>query len=306
MKVFLNPHCNYGRGLRLWKGIEREIRERTGQFETEEILSPEEFHVQVSRALQGGENVFIAAGGDGTVNLLLNALMNSGEHRATIGAIGLGSSNDFHKPFRSEALVRGIPLRIDSQNASLCDVIRVNYQDIQHRWVTRFCFINASIGITAEANALFNSRVGILKMLQRFSVNAAISVAALLSILAYRNLACLLSIDGDEAQKFRITNLGIIKNPHFAGSLCYDTPIGPDDGKIGINLCADLTLLETIQMLIALSNSRFCGLPKTQSWTATRASVSSQHIFALEMDGEVFNTDCADFSVMPKAIRCCQ
>ena len=290
----------------MWKRIEREIRERTGQFETEEILSPEEFPAQVSRTLENGENVFIAAGGDGTVNLLLNALMNSGEHGVTFGAIGLGSSNDFHKPFRTEALVKGIPLRIDWQNARLCDVIRIDYQNVQHKWATRFCLINASIGITAEANALFNSRIGMIKMLQRFSINAAISVAALLSILAYRNLPCLLNIEEDEAQEFKITNLGIIKNPHFAGSLCYDTPIGPDDGKMGINLCADLTLLEAIRMLNALSNNRFSELPKTWSWIADRASVSSKRMFALEMDGEVFKTDHAKFRVMSKAMRCCQ
>lgn len=277
-----------------------------GQFETEEILSPEEFPVQVSRALKNGENVFIAAGGDGTVNLLLNALMDSGEHRATFGAIGLGSSNDFHKPFRSEALVRGIPLRIDLQNAPLCDVVRVEFRDTVQGWVTRFCVMNASIGITAEANALFNSRIGMIRMLQRFSVNAAIFAAALLSILAHHNLPCLLSIDEGQVQEFRITNLGIIKKPHFAGSLCYDTAIRPDDGKIGINLCADLTLLEAIRMLNALSNKRFSGLPKTWSWIADRASVSSKHIFALEMDGEVFKTDYAKFGVVPKALRCCQ
>jgi len=307
MRVFLNPYCNYGNSLPRWERVKEEIRNRMGIFETEEILSPDEIVFQVSKALKDGESMFIAAGGDGTVNLLLNTIMKLSDNPdLTIGAVGLGSSNDFHKPFRPEAFINGIPVRIDSKNAFPCDVIRTDYQDIRGHRNARFCLTNASIGITAEANAIFNSRLRFIRMLQGISVDAAITAAALKAIFTYHNISCQLIVNNGEEQRFSVTNLGIIKNPHFAGSLCYDTPIEPDDGKLGINLCMGLSLCEKIGMLIALYNHRFQGRPKTKSWIANRLLVTSDQVFALEMDGEVIHTNSAEFNIIPKRVRCCR
>ena len=307
VRVFLNPCCNYGTSLSRWKAIKEEIRSRIGSFETEEILTLDEIISKVSKSLEKGENVFMAAGGDGTVNLLLNAIMKVSDNPdLTIGAIGLGSSNDFHKPFRKDAFIKGVPVRIDFKNAFPCDVIRIQYQNTKGCLDTRFCLINASIGLTAEANAFFNLHSTFMKMLQRMSVNTAILYAALRTVLTYRNRSCQLTVNNGEKQNFLVTNLGIIKNPHFTGTLCYDTAIEPDDGKLGINLCMGLSLCERIGMLIALYNHRFKERPKTKLWLATRLSVKSDNFFALEMDGEVIHTNSAEFNIMPKRVRCCK
>lgn len=307
MRIFLNPYCNYGNSASRWEKVKEELRNRIGEFETEEILSPDEIVFQLSRALKNGEDMFIAAGGDGTVHLLLNAIMKLSDNpHLTIGAVGLGSSNDFHKPFRPEAFINGVPVRIDFENAFPCDVIRIEYQDIQGHLKTRFCLLNASIGITAEGNAIFNSHLIFLRMLQKISTKAAITAAALKAVFSYHNIPCQLNVNNGEEQDFFVSNLGIIKNPHFTGSLCYDTPIEPDDGKLGINLCMDLSLFERIGMLVALHNHHFQGRAKTKSWMATRLSVKSEKLFALEMDGEIIHTKGAKFNIIPMRVRCCR
>ena len=143
VRLFVNPHCHYGAGLSRWEKVKDEIQRRMPIVETHEILSPEEIVSEVSRAVKNGERRFIAGGGDGTVNLLLNAIMNlSDAPDVAIGAVGLGSSNDFHKPFRPEAFINGIAARIDFRSAFRCDVIRIDYRDIGGCWRTRFCLIN--------------------------------------------------------------------------------------------------------------------------------------------------------------------
>lgn len=307
VRIFLNPYCNYGTALARWKKVKVKIHNRIGAFELEEIVSPDEIVLQVSNALRNGENMFVAAGGDGTVNLLLNAIMKLSDNPNTIiGAVGLGSSNDFHKPFRPKSFINGIPVKIDFENAVPCDVIQIRYQNTEANWGTRFCLINASVGLTAEANAFFNLRHTFMKMLQRVSVNAAILYATLRTILTYHDKSFQLIMNNGEKQRFMVTNLGIIKNPHFTGTLCYDTAIEPDDGKLGINLCRDLSLYERIETLIALYNHRFKERPKTKSWFATQLSLKSDKIFALEMDGEVIHTNNAEFNIIPKRVRCCR
>lgn len=308
MRIFLNPHCDYGKGRKKWEKVESSLRLRYGEFEVEEIHSPDHIAQQIKDAAGRGERVFIAAGGDGTVNLMVNAILRLSAFKEEIvfGAVGLGSSNDFHKPFRPETFIDGIPTRMDWRHTVISDVIRLRYRNSCPHLSTRYSIINASLGITAEANAFYNMRLPFVDFIQKFSLEAAIILSALKTILTYRNIPCHVRISKSDQRRFLLTNLGIIKNPHFAGNLCYDTPVRSDDGRLGVNLCFGMTKWEAMRTLMSLQNHKFRGLPKTCSWDATRLEVESQKPFALEMDGEVVEASYAEFRLIPKALRCCR
>lgn len=307
MRIFLNPHCDYGKGLSKWKKIEPQLLAQVGKFEVEEIKSPSTIDSQVEKAIKNGERLFIAAGGDGTVNLLLNSLMNSSGNQGEciLGAVGLGSSNDFHKPFKKEKCIKGVPMRINWRSSQLCDVIQLGFKNGRGEFLKHYSLINASIGITAQANALFNSRPPLIEKIQRISVEAAIAASALKTILNYHNIPCTLNIEGSGSFACHLTNLGVIKNPYFAGGLCYDTSIKPDDGTLGINLCAEMGRREAIFTLLRLYRRKFRDFPKTYSWLVTQFSVSCQHRFALETDGELMWAQKVEFKVIPRRVRCC-
>jgi len=304
--VFLNTHAGHGRAARLWQRIVPEIERLVGRFEVEEIDSFEGVAETLRQVVSRGERTVVAAGGDGTVNMLVNAIMALGDgHEVTLGAVGLGSSNDFHKPLRTDAFVAGVPVRIDCVAARPRDVIRVDVEDGEGRPRTRFAIINASLGITAEANAAFNAPTGFVRAARKLSVDAAIVASVLRTLATHRDVDCCIAIDGEDLGAFSVSNLGVIKNPHFAGSFCYDTPIEPDDGNLGVNLCERLTPFQALVTLAALRRRRFSGRPKTRSWTGRRVSVEGDRTFALETDGEVTEARRAEFSVVPGRIRCC-
>ena len=307
MLVFLNPRADHGRAGGRWCAIHAEIAKRAPGFEIEETTSLEGTLASMRDALERGEREFVAAGGDGTVNLLVNAMMELPEEAgAALGAIGLGSSNDFHKPFDRGSSVGGFPARLDSGRARPCDVIRVDFEGGEGGGGTRYAIINASLGITAEANASFNAPTRFVNAAKRLSVDAAIVASVLRTLVTYRDVRCRIAIDGEAVGVLSVSNLGVIKNPHFAGSFCYDTPIEPDDGLIGVNVCERLTRFQVLATLAALRKRRFCGRPKTRSWVARRASATGDRIFALETDGEVVQARSATFTVVPRRIRCCR
>jgi diacylglycerol kinase (ATP) len=306
MLVLLNRRAGYGRADELWSRISAEVEARLGEFVTAEVLSPGGVFESVARALSDGERVFIAAGGDGTVNSVANALLqaDAGRH-AVLGAIGLGSSNDFHKTPSIGKCVGGVPVRISCDQARAQDVIRVELENERGASEVRFAVLNASLGITAEANARFNEASRFVRAAKRLSMNAAIVTSVIEALLAFRDVPCHIRVDANDEGCFSVSNLGVIKNPHFAGTFCYDTEIGPCDGRLGVNLCERLNPFQVLTTLSALRRRRFTGRPKTRTWVGITARVVSDVEFAIETDGEVSFARSATFQVVPRALTCC-
>ncbi len=307
MLVFLNTRASYGRAASRWEKVEPGLRERAGAFDVESAESLDGVSESMRRAVERGERVFVAAGGDGTVNLLVNAVMSLVyPSDVTLGAVGLGSSNDFHKPFTEGSFICGVPVRVDCANAATTDVIRIDFTDGNARDTTRYAIVNASLGITAEANANFNAPTGFVRAARKLSVDGAIIASVLTTLATYRDISCRIAVDGTDEGTFSVSNLGVIKNPHFAGSFCYDTPIEPDDGMLGVNLCERLSPFQALATLAALRRRRFSGRPKTRSWLGERVSVEADRVFALETDGEIVRARRAEFAALPRMIRCCR
>ena len=72
-RVFLNPAATYWTGRERWAKLEPELTRRLGRLEVEETRPLEETTRRVAELVASGETRFVAAGGDGTVNLLANA-----------------------------------------------------------------------------------------------------------------------------------------------------------------------------------------------------------------------------------------
>jgi diacylglycerol kinase family enzyme len=261
----------------------------------------------IAAELARGATNFLACGGDGTLNLALNALMRldeSARSRIKLGAIGLGSSNDFHKPNQApeRSEIAGRPARLAFDRARPHDVGCARFPQGK-----RYFAINASVGVTAEANDFFNHGGGGLQMLKKSWVDGAIVASALITFARYRNLLLELDFGADNSRKTLLTNLGVIKNRHFSGSFRYDQGPGPDDGLFGIHVCEKMSRGEMLKALTGLARGRFSGLKKTSSIQAPFAEVHSaaDQPFAVETDGEVTRTTGVRFEILPKGISLC-
>jgi len=306
MYVLLNPESGGGRAIDRWQTVEADVRRRIGPFRLEVAAGSVVIRSCVQRALDRGETDFVAAGGDGTVNAVISAIA---EHlpapalrKVRVGAIGLGSSNDFHKPRGPEGTLRGIPVRLDFGGTVPSDLCSIEYLDALNRFGHCEWLINASLGTTAEANCRFNRPDSLMLWLKAHLPSAAIFYAAARAILSFRKSALDLRI-GPEELRVRARNLGIVKQPNFSGSLRYGSePTGP--GKMDVHLIGDVGLSRLCLIAGRLLRGRFEG-PGTRSWTVSRVSVTSDRTFLIERDGEVIRTRAAGFRVLPGAIQLC-
>jgi diacylglycerol kinase (ATP) len=246
---------------------------------------------------------FISAGGDGTLNCVLNVLINffaQNPCRPFLGAIGLGSSNDYHKPFSSTCL--GVPVKIDMTRSILTDVGQVEYVLGSAKSI-RYFLTGAGMGLVAEANRLFNDGDTVIALLKHRSVNTSILYTAMKTILTYRNVPATVEYNNSSCT-FSLTNLNLIKTPHVSGGFQYDSPIQRADGHLGFHLCHGMGTIQRLKVLYDLSNKRFSGKPGRVSALVRAASMSAHTPMALETDGEIQLASSAVFSVNKQQLLC--
>ena len=256
-KVLLLVNCaaNNGNAGITWEKIKPEVLNKvpSGSIILE-YSSPDTAESGLEEVISKNNiNCVVSVGGDGTLNCLLNKLITSHNmplENFYIGAIGLGSSNDFLKPAKS--FIGRVPIRMNFENVVKSDLGKVTFLNEKGEEATRYFIINASLGATAEANLFFNTGDRLLNFLKKKANNLAILYAAIRTIVIFKNFSAMLSAN-QRREKIIVSNLGIIKNPFVSGSFRYDQSIRQDDGRLGLNYCNNMNRLELIKTLFDLA-----------------------------------------------------
>jgi len=332
--VIANVTSNSGKALRRWEKVQIALKHlessssRVNQFEFEviETRSIAEGKAAVDRAIELNAKSIIAAGGDGTINAVLNALMDPDTDRpkldCALGAIGLGSSNDFQKPFNERLDLAGFPSKINSEDTSAVDVGKASYIDISGVTHNQYFILNSSVGFIAKGNAFFNTKNKLLMALKRVHVETAIIYTAMVNLIKFKPIEVALSLDGQDPEMLTAVNISILKKRHVAGGMSYDTPIVSDDGMFDVNVFTEMNQFEFLKSVFNLYQGKFLGQAKTKHWRASevtikRANRKSNNVsylstaapltapFHLELDGEVQLVREVKYSVIPKAIKLC-
>jgi len=307
MIALVNPRSGAGSGRAHWTRVEPLMRERFGDVRVHVL----DGHGAVARALdvaiRSGDPRIVAAGGDGTVNAVVQEILNGpAEYRSAcvLGALGMGSSNDFHKPFGTHEMFGGLHVRLNFAGASLCDAGKVRLT-CDGQTATQYFLLNASAGITAEGNRRFNHPGPVLGVLKRISVRTAIAYAAITSLIGYENIPVRLTIPQNGTIGLSLTNLGIVKTPYFSGDLHYDLVKDYTNGRFGIVACGDMGIRQRFNLFRSLKHGSIAHLSGVRSWSSAEVTLSADRPIPIEFDGETVMAETAHFSVLPHALKVC-
>jgi diacylglycerol kinase (ATP) len=243
-------------------------------------------------AFRAGCDYIIAAGGDGTLNEVINGIASPHPiHRVRMGIVPLGTANDFA---RSMKLPRRVENNIDilcAKQTVLVDLVRVTGKR------TRY-FINVSAGgfsgaVDEKLTPQIKSTWGPLAYLRS-------AAAALPKLRAYHATVIFDDVERWEGELYNI----VIANGQFvAGGL----PIAPDasvrDGLLDVLLvpkrpAREMALL-TAQMLLGKHLSSD-AIPFRRT---RKISVKSRPRMWFNVDGEPFGDDPPVFQILPRALE---
>ncbi len=239
------------------------------------------------------EVIFVACGGDGTVNEVASAL--AGEINKSLAILAFGSGNDFIKCYKSldftsvEKLVNGVADKID--------IIKVNNLTEKQEYysinVCNFGF-DAVVGSTANKVKLKGGkdpygagiRTAILK--GRFNKITVIS-------------------DGEKITKKKML-LCTLANGNYVGGKFFCAPKAVNnDGLIDVCLMHTRGLFSFLKILTPYTNGEHLDTPKFAKTLAYRQAKKIEFFakkpFDVCIDGEMIKGERFTAEIMPKAIN---
>lgn len=304
MLVLVNRTCHHGKGEDRFRSVLPVLERRFPDLVLFEFMPPFDLTTVIRHEVEHGDRRIISCGGDGTLNSVINTIMSACPADAstiTVGGVGLGSSNDALKPFGEK--IQGIPVSIDTVNAAAIDLGMMQYQRPDGTEASRYFIANAGLGVIAAANRMFNQNDRITHAFKRISVNAAITAVALRTIARWNASNFTVSIGGQTERTIAIDTMSVVKIPWVSGGMHYDEETSRDSGLFGIHISERQGRFGLLRLMADLSRGRFSGRPGRSTVFARSVSVSSEHPFDLECDGEVDQATRVRFSVVPRAIN---
>ena len=241
-------------------------------------------------ALRKGCEMVVAAGGDGTLNEVVNGL---GEDASAIvlGLIPLGTGNDF-------ARTLGLPTEVDEAIALLLaghtraiDLVRVTSDEMRY-------FVNVSTGgfgglVDEKLTPEMKKTWGPLAYLRG-------AAAALPKLRAYRTT---LFLDNAESLTLSLYDV-VIANGRYVGS---GTQIAPeasiDDGLLDIVLIPKRSLAELAVLAARVALGNHLSSPAIVFRRAAKITVNSRPRMWFNVDGELVGNVPAEFEVLPRALQ---
>jgi diacylglycerol kinase (ATP) len=241
-------------------------------------------------AVRDGADLVVAAGGDGTLNEVVNGLSDD-FGKARLGLLPLGTGNDFARSVGIPDDLEGALAVLEKGEARAVDVGRATIGD------TCRCFVNMSAGgFSGEVS----ERAGEAK--ERWGPLAYMR-AAVDALPELKGFLTTILMNGAETLRMESSNI-IVSNGRYVAS---GIPAAPravlDDGLFDVLIAPAIT----IPQLAGLVPQVLLGLHMDSDLLlfrrATRVEIECDPPMAFNVDGELIGEGTARFEILPRALR---
>jgi len=297
--VILNPAAGRGLAGRRRRIIEAELRKHNLEYElftTHARGGATELAIQ---AINRGNTRIIAVGGDGTINEVVNGILQAGRRApVTLGIIPLGTGSDFIKSFPSfkQNDIVGAVQRIVANQTRSIDVGRIRVR-AGRLTLTRY-FING-LGMGLDAAVTVESLK--IPLLRGFAVYL---IASLRALATYRPGPMTVRFDGRQIS--RQLFFASVGNGRCQGGGFWITPDAQlDDGLLDLCMVDTMPISRALRKIPLLMRGVHTNEPEVMMARARRIEVTCPTSIPVATDGEVIATAAqrVDVEVLPAAVN---
>lgn len=247
-----------------------------------------------------GGGRFIACGGDGTLNEVLNGAI--GFPNVEIGVIPIGSGNDFCRAFCPETSYEDVPGQVSGAGVS-CDAIRYK-TETDKGTQTGYCANMFNIGFDCNVADLKNKMEKLSFM--PGSLSYILSIFAMLIRKKGANLK--IEIDGEEKHSGKLLLSSIANGCYCGGGIKSNPRASVCNGRMNINIIKNVSRLRFLSLLPHYAKGRILSV-KNIGDILYNVNCSKATITPLEgkmklcVDGEIMEAGKTEFEIEKGAFR---
>ena len=231
----------------------------------------------------GAERILIA-GGDGTINEVLNGVMNNPKKKKpTLGIIPLGTSNMVSRAF-------GIPGDIDKA-LTIIKKGKKQYVDVgkANNW---YFLIGAGVGVDA---AMYRN---VEPLLKKIFGEIAYSIALVKTILTHDPQELTLHLSGKKVSCYYALVCNIGKFTNILEILPHSNP---EDGILDIIVFQNKDIINQFKYCLGLAAKKHASFPDVKMFRAKRVKITGKDAM-VHCDAELIGKTPVNITCVPRAI----
>jgi len=298
--IIANPRSAGGATGRRWQEIESRLRQRLGVPFDVAFTQHAGHATTLARGGAAQYGCVVAMGGDGTINEVVNGLVDDGgplRPDLRLGIIPLGTGADFVRTLGIPRDLEGAAARVAQGQVREVDLAKVNFRDFAGQDATRFFITEGEIGLGAAVCQAVN------RSSKRLGPRFTYMWSTLTTMLRYPDHWVTLTLDGGQPWRIHLNNAWVA-NGQYSGSGIRMAPRARlDDGLLDVVAIAHMGLIEKIIRLRKLRSGDFIGQPGVTYLTARRIEARSEATVLIEVEGEPIGMLPATFEVLDKRLK---
>jgi diacylglycerol kinase (ATP) len=289
--VFINPRSGRGRAQEVWESLSRsEPRLQSARV----VAAPDARRAreELSRVLAEPAERVLVLGGDGTVHLVGNVLLDLGlGGTVPLGVIPAGTGSDLARALRLPTAPRAALARALDATPRKMDTLLVEADDGRRRYVLNVASAGISGLVDQAVNAL--SKRGTLAYLS----------ATLGAVGRYRNVPCRVTVDGDLWHEGDVLLVAIANGPTFGNGMKVAPGARPDDGVADVVLVGPIPRWQLPLRLPQIYLGTHVHARYVRTGRAQQVRLEPLGLFPpFDVDGEMFAAGAATVTLVPGAL----
>ncbi|HEY1017290.1 MAG TPA: diacylglycerol kinase family protein [Herpetosiphonaceae bacterium] len=282
--VILNPRAgNAHQRQAVLLGADEWRRERGWQVDIRETTHGGHA-TELARELAGEYGLVVAAGGDGTINEVVNGLAHTD---ATMGALPIGTGNVWVRELRQSLN----PL-IAARQLAGGSIHRVDLGQANDRYFLLMAGIGIDAAVTQQVRSADKSRLGRLAyVLKSFEV-----------LRGWRGTRTRIAIDG-EPLKGNAMFVLVSNSRLYGGVVNIAYRASMSDGLLDVCVMMGDNALAAPAILAGIMLRRHRIHPNMRYFQAREVEVACSRALPVQVDGDMIGTTPMSFAVAPQALR---
>ncbi|HYZ11535.1 MAG TPA: diacylglycerol kinase family protein [Actinomycetota bacterium] len=293
--LIANPQSGRGRIAEELPEVERQLIARKLGYRIVETEAPGHATALAREALEGGTRFLVAVGGDGTIQEVINGMLEDGRPvagDAVLGVVAAGSGSDFVRTFGLPGDTVKAVRHLQGDRLYPIDVIRAEYR-LDDEVVTRFVVNVAECGLGAAV-------VRRAARLPRWLGRSRYFWGFWLSLGPYRPSVVRVRVDRKEFEG--TANNVVVANCQFYGGGMRISPRSyPGDGLLEVQISTG-PKSEAFTLIPKIYRGEHVPHPHIKELRGREIEVDGERPLPVEGDGEVLGTTPARFTVLPEVV----